>query len=81
MLYHEATFLKDQQKMAREKSHSTTVQAATIAKKAQVKQLLLGHYSARYDDTNLFIEEASEVFADTLLADEGKVFQVGSRGI
>ncbi len=80
LLYHEATFLKEQGKMAREKSHSTTVEAATIAKKAQVKQLLLGHYSARYDNTNLFIEEASEVFADTLLADEGKVFQVGNRG-
>lgn len=79
LLYHEATFLKEKGMMAREKSHSTTLEAATIAQKAKVKQLLLGHYSARYDDTNQFVEEASEIFPNTLLADEGKIFQVGSR--
>lgn len=76
LLYHEATFLQDKVDMAREKKHSTTVQAATIAKKAGVKKLVLGHYSARYDDMNLFLEEASQVFADTILAEEGKIISV-----
>jgi ribonuclease Z len=76
LLYHEATFLKKAGSMAREKTHSTTVEAALIAKKANARQLLLGHYSARYDDMNLFLEEASEVFPNTILAEEGKVILI-----
>lgn len=78
LLYHEATFLQDKAGMAGEKKHSTTQEAATIALKAEVKQLLLGHYSARYDDMNLFLEEACRLFPNTLLAEEGSVFQVSS---
>ncbi len=79
LLYHEATFLHDKAAIAAEKTHSTTIEAATLAQKAGVKQLLLGHYSARYNDLELFTEEARQVFADTLLAEEGKVFQVGEK--
>ncbi len=77
LLYHEATFLHDKAEVAREKMHSTTVEAATLAKKAGVKQLLLGHYSARYKDMELFREEARAVFPQTLLAEEGMVVTVG----
>lgn len=76
LLYHEATFLGDRAETAREKTHSTTIEAATIAKKAGVGRLMLGHYSARYKDMQLFLKEAQEVFPDTLLAEEGMVVPV-----
>ncbi len=77
LLYHEATFLQDKAAIAREKTHCTTFEAATIAAKAQVKQLMLGHYSARYDDMALFEKEARSVFPNTLLAQEGMKIVVG----
>jgi ribonuclease Z len=73
-LYHEATFMLDKETNAREKMHSTTVDAATIAAKAHVKKLIIGHYSARYDE--LLLEESKKVFPETYLAEEGIVFQV-----
>ncbi len=78
-LYHEATFMKEFSGLAREKLHSTTVEAATLALKAKVKKLIIGHYSARYDDTELisYLDEAKAVFKETYLAKEGKVFEVG----
>ncbi|MEE4177332.1 MAG: ribonuclease Z [Bacteroides sp.] len=77
LMYHEATFLKDKAAIAAEKNHSTTLEAATLAKKAGVKQLLLGHYSARYNDLQMFTDEARQVFPKTLLAEEGRIFPVG----
>jgi ribonuclease Z len=71
LLYHEATFLQDKVEIAREKTHCTTIDAATIAKKAGVKKLVLGHYSARYDDMRMFENEARTVFENTILGDEG----------
>lgn len=71
LLYHEATFLSDREERARETHHSTARQAATIAKKAQVNTLVLGHYSIRYKDLNPILEEAKEVFENTILAIEG----------
>ena len=56
--------------------HSTAKQAALIAKKANVGKLLLGHYSTRYDDLNVFKKEASEIFEPVELADDGKVFEI-----
>lgn len=70
LLYHEATFLQDKTDKAREKMHCTTIDAATIARKAQVKQLLLGHYSARYKDLREFGMEAKSVFPNTLIGAE-----------
>ncbi|MBW6479384.1 MAG: hypothetical protein K0B37_08155, partial [Bacteroidales bacterium] len=77
LLYHEATFLHDKVDIARQKTHCTTIDAATIAKMAGAKQLMLGHYSARYDDMKLFEEEARTVFPDTILAQEGLCIEVG----
>jgi ribonuclease Z len=71
LLYHEATFLNDKAEIAEEKTHCTTLEAATIAKKAQVKKLILGHYSARYDDMEMFEKEARTIFENTMLGEEG----------
>jgi ribonuclease Z len=56
---------------ATEKMHSTAFEAATIAAKAGVKKLLIGHYSARYDDLQPLLDEARSVFPGTLLAEDG----------
>jgi ribonuclease Z len=74
MLYHEATFKKEHTARAAETFHSTTIQAATIAQKAGVGHLIVGHYSARYDDLNLLLEECKSVFENSELAIEGKVY-------
>lgn len=70
-LYHESTFLEDQQELAFPTKHSTAKQAATIAKLAEVKTLILGHYSTRYSNIELFKTEASEIFPEVILADDG----------
>lgn len=77
LLYHEATFLHDKLEIAREKTHTTTIEAATLAKNARVKQLLLGHYSARYKDMDAFTEEARRIFSNTILAEEGDDVVIG----
>ena len=74
LLYHEATFCNDQKERAEVTFHSTAEQAAQIAKKAQVEQLLIGHFSSRYKDTSVFAQEAKAVFEKTFLAEEGKTF-------
>lgn len=71
LLYHEATFSHDLYESAAAKMHSTNVQAATIAEKAQVKKLLLGHFSARYDDLEPLLLEARSVFKESYIAEEG----------
>jgi ribonuclease Z len=76
LLYHEATFLQDKAEIAREKTHSTAIEAATLAKKADAKKLLLGHYSARYKDMSAFENEARTVFPNTFLAEEGEEFSI-----
>ncbi len=76
LLYHEATFLHDKADIAKEKTHCTALQAATIASKANVKKLMLGHYSARYDELSLFVEEAQKVFKNTILAEEGLIIDI-----
>ncbi len=76
MLYHEATFLNDMLERARATFHTTSLQAATIAKKAGVKRLLIGHFSARYKALFPLLQEAKTVFAKTELATEGSRFAV-----
>ena len=76
LLYHEATFLSDREDLAKKTKHSTTKQAAKIAKDANVNQLVLGHYSGRYKDISLFKKEAQEIFKNTELAEPGKVFSI-----
>jgi len=76
LLYHETTFMNDRVANAADKFHSTTGQAATIALKAGVKKLLIGHYSARYDFLQPLLEEARAVFPDTELAVDGCIFEI-----
>ncbi|MCM8571062.1 ribonuclease Z [Gramella jeungdoensis] len=71
-LYHESTFLEEEVDLAFPTKHSTARQAATIAKLAKVKKLILGHYSTRYDDIELFRTEAESIFPEIILADDGK---------
>ncbi|CAN1556437.1 ElaC Metal-dependent hydrolases of the beta-lactamase superfamily III [Flavobacteriaceae bacterium] len=74
VLYHESTFLESEEALATKTMHSTAKEAAKIALKANVKQLILGHYSTRYSSLKLFKEEAETIFASVLLADDGKSF-------
>lgn len=76
LLYHEATFLSDKEDLAEKTLHSTTAQAATIAKEANVKKLVLGHYSGRYKDIQLFKNEAEIIFKNTSLAEPGIIFEI-----
>jgi ribonuclease Z len=75
MLYHETTYLKDLNDRAASRFHSTTTQAACIAKKANVGRLLIGHFSSKYDKLDVFREEACEVFPNTDLALEGVTYK------
>jgi len=75
VLYHESTFLEKNKKLAAPTKHSTAKQAAAIAKKANAKTLVLGHFSTRYDDLNDFKKEANTIFDNVELAEEGKVFE------
>ena len=75
-LYHESTFLEDQAELAFPTKHSTARQAATIAKASNVGILILGHYSTRYANIEAFRTEASSIFPEIVLADDGKEFIV-----
>lgn len=77
MLYHEATFDDAMEDVAAEKFHSTARQAAQIAAKAGVGKLLLGHFSARFSDVDHLLEEAREVFKNTMLSKQGETYAVG----
>jgi len=78
LLYHEATYLKNLQSKAQERFHSTTYDAANIAKKAGVGKLIIGHYSSRYKDLDLLLSETREIFDNTELTMDGKKFSVKS---
>ena len=75
-LYHESTYGEDNLLMAQKYYHSTARQAALVAREARVGQLLLGHYSSRYEDEQVLLREAREVFENTHLTDENAVFDV-----
>ena len=75
ILYHEATFLDSEQHLSEKTMHSTAKEAALIAQKANVGQLILGHYSTRYESIQKFKEEAETVFPNVLLADDGVSFE------
>ncbi|RZL39250.1 MAG: ribonuclease Z, partial [Pedobacter sp.] len=74
VLYHESTFLDSEEHLSERTMHSTAKQAATIALKANVSTLILGHYSTRYDSIELFKTEAQTIFPNVLLGDDGKSF-------
>lgn len=76
LLYHEATFAECDLARAKETFHSTARQAAEIARDARVKRLVIGHYSARYEDLSGLHREAEAVFPGTILGNEGMVITV-----
>lgn len=76
LLYHDATYDSQYADRARLYYHSTSQQAAEVAKKAHVGQLLLGHYSARYENEEGLLCEAKAIFPNTILANEGMVVQL-----
>lgn len=73
-LYHESTFLEEQSSRCRTVMHSTAAEAGRIARLAHANRLIIGHFSARVLDRNLFLEEAKTEFENTLLAEEQKQF-------
>ncbi|EFI72206.1 MULTISPECIES: ribonuclease Z [Segatella] len=75
-IYHESTYTSDYEDRARLYYHSTSKQAASVARDAGAKQLLLGHYSARYIDESKILAEAKTIFPNSKLTDEGKIFDV-----
>jgi len=78
LLYHETTYLKDLADRAIKRYHCTTEQAATIAQKAGVKKLIIGHFSSKYEVLHEFETEAKAVFPNTELALEGVTYRVQS---
>ncbi len=78
LLYHEATFPEEMKDFAHKTLHSTATDAARIAKLANVKKLIIGHFSARYNDASLFEKEARTVFENTVAAKDGKIYKVKS---
>lgn len=76
VLYHESTYSKEDEDMAKMYFHSTAAQAAQVASDANVGKLVLGHYSARYEDENRLLEEAKNIFPNTVLSDEGLIIDI-----
>lgn len=76
LLYHESTFLENMRDRAKTTYHSTAIDAANIASKADVKKLLLGHYSARYKDLLEFENEAKPIFKNVVAVKDGDVFTI-----
>lgn len=76
MIYHETTYLDNMRERAFERFHSTTKQAAELARKAMVQKLLIGHFSSKYSTLDAFAAEAREVFPNTELAIEGQTYEI-----
>ena len=76
LLYHEATYLKDLEERATKRFHCTSTQAATIARKANVEKLIIGHFSSKYEKLDDFEKEARDVFENTELALEGVTYRI-----
>lgn len=76
LVYHEATYLHELEERASSRFHATARQAATIASLAGAKNLLIGHFSSKYDILDPFLEEAAAVFPNTELALEGVTYRI-----
>ena len=76
LMYHEATYAAAEQKTAKERGHSTSADAAKAALKAGAKRLIIGHYSSRYKNENILVEEARAIFPETYPATEGVTFTI-----
>jgi ribonuclease Z len=75
-IYHETTYLKDLENHAAQRFHSTTHQAATIALKANIEKLIIGHFSSKYENLDNFLIETKEIFNNSFLGIEGVTFRV-----
>ena len=76
LLYHEATYAAAEKRIAKERGHATTAEAAKVAEKAAAKRLIIGHFSSRYKDLQPLVEEARAVFPATDIAREGETFTI-----
>ena len=76
LLYHEATFPAEMQEMAEKTFHSTTLQAAQVAKDAAVKKLIVGHYSSRFPSVDFFLEEIKTIFPEADLVKDGDILEL-----
>lgn len=76
LLYFEATFTDEDKKLAKITNHSTSVQAATLAKKAGVGRLLMGHFSNRYKNVKQLVAEATEIFPMSFAAEDGDTYAI-----
>ena len=76
LMYHETTYAAKEQRDARDRGHSTTLDAAKAALKAEAGRLVIGHYSSRYKDENILVEEARTLFPETYPASEGSTFTI-----
>ena len=76
VLYHEATYGEDNLQLAEKYYHSTARQAALVARDAQAGRLLLGHYSSRYEDENILLDEAKQVFENSYLCNEQMIIEL-----
>lgn len=80
LLYHEATYAAAEKALAVARGHSTTLQAAKVASMAGVGRLLIGHFSSRYKDEHILLEEARSLFPATEIAAEGRTFEIPKQG-
>lgn len=76
MLYHEATYDASMQKMAKLRGHSSTTDAAKVAKMAGAGKLLIGHFSSRYKELEPLLQECREIFPETYIAEEKQTFTI-----
>lgn len=76
LLYHEATFPEDMEEIAEKTHHSTTIQAASVAKAAEVKRLIVGHYSSRFPSVDFYLDQIKTVFAEAMLANDGDIIEI-----
>ena len=76
VIYHEATYAAAERRLARERGHSSTTDAANVALKAEAKRLLIGHFSSRYKDLQQLLAECREIFPATDIAEEGATFEI-----
>jgi ribonuclease Z len=76
VIYHEATYAAAERRLARERGHSSTTDAANVALKAEAKRLLIGHFSSRYKDLQPLLAECREIFPATDIAEEGATFEI-----
>ncbi len=79
ILYHEATYSASERKLAKERGHATTADAAKVAQMAGAKRLLIGHFSSRYKDLKSLLQESQEIFPNTFIAEEGTTFTILER--